>query len=585
MSLPVILSSILCLPLSRFQLPSLGVTSLPSPGYPRMPALAVPLAPHDPIPLATPAAEPTHAYAAAAIISLGFRSIGFAGVAFVLGMPGFASDHTLASVGSVWLAAEGFFYAYCLVTSSLMSVDRSFIQPPLQAERRQQLWTSILQDPTQSPRTFVEDWFFCNSGPDRVVRGGVVRALFDALTMAEAEPPKGKVRYTELRRADVLHWLACGLFETPLSQLSAAERKQLEVLVDQLEAKAGPLRPSNAKELNADESTAGVASMRPALEPVQWLHRPLAYYMLTHVLYGELFTRLDYGRAGFVRRSHGSLTYYVRDERNRAVMTRTPVGRRASQAATPMSQLRRQLPEWMESRPPAIVFIHGVGVGPGPYRALLEQIAAADGAASRAEAPVCMALQVEQFCQRIVPSRPASPPEFAAAFEALLDAHGLERAVVVGHSLGTAYTNYLLRYAPARVAATALIDPICCMLHHARITNAFVYEPVASLRVAVEEYYIRRELFTSNVIARYCRWHEASLWPTSCSPATPTLIVLSEDDKIVPVDALRACATSWTARARGVRVLRLPGLGHGGWLLEPSACAEIATRVRGLARK
>ena len=124
------------------------------------------------------------------------------------------------------------------------------------------------------------------------------------------------------------------------------------------------------------------------------------------------------------------------------------------------------------------------------------------------------------------------------------------------------------------------------MLHHARTTRAFVYQPVGpSVKVACEEYYVRRELFTANVIARHFRWHEATLWPSECTPQTPHLIVLSEEDQIVPVQALRSCATTWNARARGVQVLSLTGLGHGGWLGDSAASGEIARRVRGLARR
>jgi len=258
-------------------------------------------------------------------------------------------------------------------------------------------------------------------------------------------------------------------------------------------------------------------------------------------------------------------------------------------AASPSSTTTdlRGLPSTALSSRPAFVFIHGVGVGPGPYAGLLEQIAllgleegdaeakaeGRDGAddgtllAPSAETPLCIAVQVDQFAQRIAPGRPASPREFAAQFERLLDVHGVESAVVIGHSLGTAYASYLNRFASERVAAMTLIDPICCMLHHSRTSKAFVYRPVGpSVMVACEEYYVRRELFTSNVIARHFRWHEATLWPSDCTPATPLLIVLSEEDVIVPVEALRSCATTWNARARGVQVLSLPGLGHGGWL-------------------
>ena len=63
---------------------------------------------------------------------------------------------------------------------------------------------------------------------------------------------------------------------------------------------------------------------------------------------------------------------------------------------------------------------------------------------------------------------------------------------------------------------------------------------------------------------------------------SPTLIVLSEDDAIVPVGAIGACARSWRARARGVQVLAMPGLGHGGWILDGDASRRIADGVRAL---
>ena len=196
---------------------------------------------------------------------------------------------------------------------------------------------------------------------------------------------------------------------------------------------------------------------------------------------------------------------------------------------------------------------------------------------------VVIAVEVSQACQRIDPRTPAKPAEFARQVAAVLDAEGVEDAIVVGHSLGTAYANYLRRFAPERVAGLALIDPICAMIHHADTGEAFVYKAVGpSCKTAAEEYYVRRELFTANVVSRHMRWHEAALWPADCVPSKPTLVVLSLDDEIVPVRAIRECATSWRARARGVQVLPLPGLGHGGWLADAKAGKLIADRVRAL---
>ena len=95
---------------------------------------------------------------------------------------------------------------------------------------------------------------------------------------------------------------------------------------------------------------------------------------------------------------------------------------------------------------------------------------------------------------------------------------------------------------------------------------------------------MRRDLVTSYVVNRMLRWHEAALWPTECHPSSPTLIILSADDHIVPVDAIRQCAGSWRAMARGVQVLMLPGLGHGGWIGSQPATARMVQRINALTR-
>ena len=85
----------------------------------------------------------------------------------------------------------------------------------------------------------------------------------------------------------------------------------------------------------------------------------------------------------------------------------------------------------------------------------------------------------------------------------MLAAEGVRRVVVVCHSLGSAYATYLIRYKPHMLKALTLIDPVAAMLHQPKVTRNFVYKPVTSPLVALEEYYIRREIFTANLLARH----------------------------------------------------------------------------------
>ena len=598
-----------------------------------------------PVVIEDPGSAPA-GFVIATIISICLRLVGQVGLVFLIAVAGLqaagllpgllvhakvagllATPQTavLAGAAAVWLGLEGAFYGACLVLANRMTRDKSFAKPALDSARRQELWARILSDPTQSTEDFVRAWFFVDRGPERVRHGGARSALWGwaraALGVEDPPPAKGEVSYAQLSRIDVLTWLAGGLFEKPLAQLDAEEAAELDGLVAQLEAKAGAPLPRVRK-----TPTPGVRAMMSSIDPVQWLHRPVACYALTHLLFGEIITPRIFSNAGFTRRRtpKEGMVYYVRGAGSGTSSSvggavRVPpaweqymgggsvvmgggsggpaAAAAATRAAAALSSGASTRATALSSRP-AFVFIHGVGVGPGPYAGLLEKIAlvgvdpeergAAEGAVTGVNPvePLCFALQVDHFAARIAPGRPASPRAFAKEYERLLDSYGVESAVVIGHSLGTGYASYLSRFAPRRVAAIALIDPICCMLHHARTTRAFVYQPVGpSVKVACEEYYVRRELFTANVIARHFRWHEATLWPSECTPQTPHLIVLSEEDQIVPVQALRSCATTWNARARGVQVLSLTGLGHGGWLGDSAASGEIARRVRGLARR
>ena len=52
-------------------------------------------------------------------------------------------------------------------------------------------------------------------------------------------------------------------------------------------------------------------------------------------------------------------------------------------------------------------------------------------------------IELPAASQRAFASMPPPPEEFGAHVEAALDSLGLHRAVVVGHSLGSAYATYV----------------------------------------------------------------------------------------------------------------------------------------------
>ena len=215
---------------------------------------------------------------------------------------------------------------------------------------------------------------------------------------------------------------------------------------------------------------------------------------------------------------------------------------------------------------PPFVFVHGIGVGPAPYASFLDELGDASGAA-------VVAVELAEFAQRLAPpwrsaSGPPKPREFANLVTTMLTKHGHNSAHFVGHSLGTAFVSYVAQHAPDTVASVAFIDPICVGMHDARVTRAFCSTPADSVKHETDNFFFKTELRTSAVVARHLWWYEAATWLHDVRPHTPTLVALSTEDEIVPVDAIRKTWGGQEARQRGVSLHEMQDIGHGGWLAD-----------------
>ena len=118
-----------------------------------------------------------------------------------------------------------------------------------------------------------------------------------------------------------------------------------------------------------------------------------------------------------------------------------------------------------------VVFIHGVGVGPLPYLDLLQRL--------EEEGTLVVAVELPMVLQQVALRPPPSPDAFAQAFAKMLVDLSVTADVpltLVGHSLGSAYCQYLRHRLPEAherpVRAVALLDPIACLLNHARVTSS-----------------------------------------------------------------------------------------------------------------
>ena len=116
-------------------------------------------------------------------------------------------------------------------------------------------------------------------------------------------------------------------------------------------------------------------------------------------------------RAGFVRRREKELVFWYRP-----ALRRPADASEAAGAPAPTEE--------------ALVFVHGVGFGPFPYVSNVERWGGS--------APIVM-IEVEGATQRIAPRMPPQPDRFATLLDSALASLGIERAVLAGHSLGSAF--------------------------------------------------------------------------------------------------------------------------------------------------
>ena len=202
--------------------------------------------------------------------------------------------------------------------------------------------------------------------------------------------------------------------------------------------------------------------MRTAVEPVRWRHRPLLFYALSQGV-GRAASAYMMRARGYARRREGELTYWYR-------------------AAAPLPDGARA--------PEPLVFIHGVGFGPAPYLAMVDRFAGGGAAV--------LLVELTAASQCILPRMPPTPTRFAELLDAALERLRLPRAVLVGHSLGSAYASYATQFDAQRSEADGLagrrryggvvyIDPIACNVHHARTTREFVYTRVETPQRSFED--------------------------------------------------------------------------------------------------
>lgn len=260
-----------------------------------------------------------------------------------------------------------------------------------------------------------------------------------------------------------------------------------------------------------------------------------------------------------------------------------------------------------ESAAPPLLLVHGLGDDADTWRYLIEPLSAQHRV---------IALDLPGFARSDKPDRAYTIPFFRDTLLELLDTLSIQRAAVIGHSLGALVAHALALDCPQRIERLILIGgslvagkqklQLSTLLFLLPLLGEWQYnnlrkDPAAAYRT-LDAYYSRldrlpeadrafllqrvnervwndgqRRAFLSTLrnLVRWLPGQQRTLPSRLASFAVPTLAIWGEDDHIQPVENGRALLTMQPS----ARLVVIPGAGHNVQQEKPQAVLDAVGRV------
>ncbi len=230
--------------------------------------------------------------------------------------------------------------------------------------------------------------------------------------------------------------------------------------------------------------------------------------------------------------------------------------------------------------PVDVVLVHGIGVS-GRYFRPLERELAGPGGARRV-----VVVDLPGFGDSPRPDQPLDIGDHADVVLALIERLGLERPVVVGHSMGAQVVTEAAARRPDALGAAVLVGPVAepdartPWEQGARLLRDVRHERPSCTFLQVREY-----------LRCGPRWYLATLGPMLAHPIedrvadvrVPVLVVRGAHDPVAPTDFVddlaRRVGSGHPAGARGARRLDVPGTGHVVWWTQPWHLADAVLHL------
>jgi len=319
-------------------------------------------------------------------------------------------------------------------------------------------------------------------------------------------------------RGNVVELLAWAMFTKEPRSLSMDESLDIDGAIADTEERFGcKFDPGRDNELKPVRFTLE--------EDLHVLHRPLLFYIIIFLLH--LVGNVVMAVRGFrIHRTTESIIYWHRVGSHEKVQ-----GEKCS----------------------PIIFFHGLGTGPLVSLPLVWSLC------SKGKRDVIV---VEQpwLSMRLdfrVPSREA----FVTSIGEILRRHSWNgTAHIVGHSYGSVPAAWICLHMPEIVASLVLLDPVTVLLAEPTVVNNILYNHGSTLIGRIIYLVVGSEIGIAYTLRRHFHWYNQCLFASDLDRIRCSLVVLAENDHIVPSSMVRQYLHASSATSD---VMWLPGFRHG----------------------
>jgi pimeloyl-ACP methyl ester carboxylesterase len=175
----------------------------------------------------------------------------------------------------------------------------------------------------------------------------------------------------------------------------------------------------------------------------------------------------------------------------------------------------------------------------------------------------------------------AAIADYVAWVVGFLDAHGLDRVVLGGHSMGGAVAQAMALGHPGRVEALALVGTGARLRVQPRILELFrdqplegaglvgrlAYSPVTAAQAVVEAQRALGATLPAVVLGDFLACDGFDVMETVAAVRVPTLVLVGRDDRLTPPKY----ADFLARRIPGARLVEIDAAGHFPQLEQPAA--------------